>query len=69
MFDLAFVMTYLSKKENIEKLILVVQKYPIMYDMTLTDFKDLRKKDYTWDNLISPEMNGEKGIYYYFYYY
>jgi len=52
---------YLSKKENIEKLILVVQKYPIMYDMTLSEFKDARQKDNIWDNIISPEMNGEKG--------
>jgi len=52
----------LCKKENIEKLILTVQKYPIMYDMTLLDFKDIRKKDYTWEKIIiCPEMNGEKG--------
>lgn len=56
---------YLSKKENIEKLILVVQKYPIMYDMTLSEFKDARQKDNIWDNIISPEMNGEKGRYRY----
>jgi len=53
----------LSKKEDIEKLILVVQKYPLMYDMTSTEYKDIRKKDYTWDNIISLEMNGVKGKY------
>ena len=49
------------KKENIEKLIMTVKKYPIIYDMTLNEFKDARQKDCIWDNAISQEMNGEKG--------
>lgn len=49
------------KKENIEKLIMIVKQHPILYDMTLHEFKDTRKKDYVWDNMISHEMNGEKG--------
>jgi len=51
----------LSKKDHTEKLILVVQKYPILYDMTLREFKDTRKKDHLWDTVISQEMNKEKG--------
>jgi len=51
----------LSKKDYTEKFILVVKKYPIMYDMTLPEFKDARQKDYIWDNVISKEMDEEKG--------
>lgn len=50
-----------SKKDQTEKLILVVQKYSILYDMKSNDFKNNRKKDYLWDTVISQEMNGEKG--------
>lgn len=58
-------MTFLSKKDLTEKLILVVQKYPILYDMTSHEFKNSRKKDHLWDTVISHEMNGEKGNRYY----
>lgn len=34
--------------------------YNDMYDMKLPEFKDIRKKGYIWDNVISQEMNGEK---------
>jgi len=50
----------LSKKDYIEKFVLVVKNYRMMYDMTLQEFKDARQKDYVWDNVISKEMNGEK---------
>jgi len=50
-----------SKKDNTEKFILIVKNYPILYDMSLQEFKDARQKDYIWDNVISKEMNGEKG--------
>ena len=64
-------MTSVSKKDNTEKLILVVQKHLILYDMTLPEFKDTRKKDHLWDTVISHEMNGVNGniikiLYYYF---
>jgi len=48
-------------KNNAKKFIMIVKNHSIMYDMTLPDFKDIRKKDYIWDNVISPEMDGEKG--------
>lgn len=50
----------LSKKENIEKLILIVKNNPILYDMTLPEFKDAKIKDHIW-NTVSNEMNGETG--------
>jgi hypothetical protein len=36
----------LSKKDNIEKLIMIVKNNPILYDMTHPEFKDAWKKDY-----------------------
>jgi hypothetical protein len=54
-----------SKKDNVEKLIMTVKNNPIIKDMTYSEFKDTRKKDYIWNNIISPDMYGEKGIYVY----
>jgi len=67
-------MTFVSKKDHTEKLILVVQKHPILYDITLPEFRDIRKMDHLWDTVISHEINGEKGnimkiLYYYFEFY
>jgi hypothetical protein len=30
---------------KVEQLIAIVKEYPIMYNMTLPEFKDMRKKD------------------------
>ncbi|KAL5239431.1 hypothetical protein ACI65C_006841 [Semiaphis heraclei] len=46
---------------KVEQLIAIVKEYPILYDMTLPEFKDTRKKDYIWDHKISVKMNGENG--------
>jgi hypothetical protein len=34
---------------KIEQSIAFVKEYPIMYNMTLPEFKDTRKKNYVWD--------------------
>jgi len=46
---------------KVEQLIAIVNEYPIIYNITLPEFKDTRKKDYIWDHEISVKMNGESG--------
>ena len=38
-------------RETEERLNEAVKKYPALYDKTLVDFRDKRKKSLTWDNV------------------
>lgn len=42
-----------------EKLIEIVRKYPILYDLSHEDYKNIRKKDNVWDTI--GEEIGEDG--------
>jgi hypothetical protein len=37
---------------KVEQLIVIVKKYPIIYNMTLPEFKDTRKNDYIFNLLF-----------------
>lgn len=44
-----------------EKLIATVQQYPILYDVSHPEYKNIRKKDKVWDGIgVELGTNGKK---------
>ena len=60
---LLFCRTCLKMVFSTEKLIELVKNYPIMYDLSHDDYKNVRKKDKVWDSIGLELRNRTKTLY------